>query len=297
MRVGFIGTGSIGRPMAGQVLAAGYSLVVHDIDRGAATPLLEAGAESADSPRAVAEQCEIVCTCLPGPPEFQQVVYGTDGILEGITTGSVLVDHTTNSPELVRETHHRLESAGVSMLDAPVSGGAEGARTRDLTMLVGGDSATLERCRPVLDAIAKTVMHVGDIGAGCVCKIAHNCATFSLDLATVECLTMGVRAGVDPSVLVEVFQKCAIGRNFNLHTRLPDTLFSGDFEPRFALKTAMKDMRLATELAEHYGVQMNLTEVCQAEMEEAVRRGWAALDSSAFLRLQEERSGVQLRLV
>ncbi len=297
MRVGFIGTGSIGRPMAGQVLAAGFSLVVHDIDRGAAAPLLEAGAEWADSPKAVAEQCEIVSTCLPGPPEFQQVVYGSDGILEGIGPGSVLVDHTTNSPELVRETHQRLERAGVAMLDAPVSGGAEGARTRDLTMLVGGDSDSLERCRPVLDAIAKTVMYVGDIGAGCVCKIAHNCAGFSLDMATVECLTMGVRAGVDASVLLEVFQKCAIGRNFNIHTRLPDTLFSGDFEPRFALKTAMKDMRLATELAEHYAVPMNLTEICQAEMEEAMTRGWADLDSSAFLRLQEERAGVQLRLM
>ena len=297
MRVGFIGTGSIGRPMASQVLAAGFSLVVHDIAQDAATLLLEAGAEWADSPKAVAELCEIVCTCLPGPPEFQQVVYGEDGVLEGISEGSVFVDHTTNSPELVRDTHRRLERAGVAMLDAPVSGGAEGARTRDLTMLVGGDSETLERCRPVLDAIAKTVMHVGDIGAGCVCKIAHNCAGFSLDMATVECLTMGVRAGVDPAVLLEVFQKCAIGRNFNIHTRLPDTLFSGDFEPRFALKTAMKDMRLATELAEHYGVPMNLTTVCQAEMEEAMTRGWDGLDSSAFLRLQEERSGVQLRLV
>ena len=297
MRVGFIGTGSIGQPMAGQIVAAGFSLVVHDIDRQAAEPLVEAGAEWADSPKSVAEQCEIVCTCLPGPPEFQEVVYGSGGVMEGIAAGSVFVDHTTNSPELVRATHRRLESAGVAMLDAPVSGGAEGARTRDLTILVGGDGETLDRCRPVLDAIAKTVMHVGDIGAGCVCKIAHNCAGFSLDMATVECLTMGVRAGVEPAVLLEVFQRCAIGRNFNIHTRLPDTLFSGDFEPRFALRTAMKDMRLATELAEHYGVPMNLTAVCQAEMEEAMTRGWEGLDSSAFLRLQEERSGVQLRLV
>ena len=283
--------------MAAQIAAAGFSLTVHDISQEAAVTLVEAGAEWAESPRAVAEQCDVVCTCLPGPPEFQKVIYGADGVLEGIGAGSVLIDHTTNSPELVRETHRRLESAGVSMLDAPVSGGAEGARTRDLTMLVGGDNDTLGRCKPVLDAIAKTVMHVGDIGAGCVCKIAHNCAGFSLDMATVECLTMGVSAGVDPAVLVEVFQRCAIGRNFNLHTRLPDTLFSGDFEPRFALRTAMKDMRLATELAGQVGVPMNLTEVCQAEMEEAMTRGWEGLDSSAFLRLQEERSGVQLRLI
>ena len=297
MRVGFIGTGSIGRPMAEQIAAAEFPLVVHDIDRRATDSLVEGGAEWAESPRAVAEQCDVVCTCLPGPPEFQQVIYGSGGVLEGIGPGSALIDHTTNSPELVRDTHRRLESAGVAMLDAPVSGGAEGARTRDLTMLVGGDSDTLDRCKPVLDAIAKTVMHVGNIGAGCVCKIAHNCATFSLDMATAECLTMGVRAGVEPAVLVEVFQKCAIGRNFNLHTRLPDTLFSGDFAPRFALKTALKDMRLATELAAHHGVPMTLTEVCQAEMEEAMSRGWGDMDSSAFLRLQEERSGVQLRLV
>ena len=283
--------------MAAQIAAAGFSLTVHDISQEAAASLVEAGAEWAESPRAVAEQCDVVCTCLPGPPEFQEVIYGADGVLEGIGAGSVLIDHTTNSPELVRETHRRLESAGVAMLDAPVSGGAEGARTRDLTMLVGGDNDTLDRCKPVLDAIAKTVMHVGDIGAGCVCKIAHNCAGFSLDMATVECLTMGVSAGVDPAVLVEVFQRCAIGRNFNLHTRLPDTLFSGDFEPRFALRTALKDMRLATELAEQLGVPMNLTEVCQTEMEEAMTRGWGDLDSSAFLRLQEERSGVQLRLI
>ena len=283
--------------MAAQIAAADFSLTVHDISQEAAASLVDGGAEWAESPRAVAEQCDVVCTCLPGPPEFQKVIYGADGVLEGICAGSVLIDHTTNSPELVRETHRRLESAGVAMLDAPVSGGAEGARTRDLTMLVGGDNDTLDRCKPVLDAIAKTVMHVGDIGAGCVCKIAHNCAGFSLDMATVECLTMGVSAGVDPAVLVEVFQRCAIGRNFNLHTRLPDTLFSGDFEPRFALRTALKDMRLATELAGQVGVPMNLTEVCQAEMEEAMTRGWGDLDSSAFLRLQEERSGVQLRLV
>ena len=297
MRVGFIGTGSIGRPMAASIAAAGFSLMVHDIDRQAAAPLLEDGAGWAESPKAVAEQCDIVCTCLPGPPEFREVIYGSHGVLDGIRAGSVLIDHTTNSPELVRETHRRLESAGVAMLDAPVSGGAEGARTRDLTILVGGDGDTLDRCKPVLDAIAKTVMHVGDIGAGCVCKIAHNCAGFSLDMAMAECLTLGARAGVEPSVLIEVFQRCAIGRNFNLHTRLPDTLFSGDFEPRFALKTAMKDMRLATELAEHHDVPMNLTAICQAEMEEAMTRGWGDLDSSSFLRLQEERSGVQLRLV
>ena len=297
MRIGFIGVGSIGRPMAEQLMCGGFELVVHDIRRQAADELIEGGATWAPSPMAVARQCEIICTCLPGPDEFREVVFGEAGVFQGIGTGSILVDHTTNSPELVRDTHRRMTELGVAMLDAPVSGGAEGARTRDLTMLVGGSVDAIETCKPILDAMAKTVMHVGEIGAGSICKVVHNCATFSLDMATTECMTLGVRAGVDPATLVDVFQRCAIGGNFNLHTRLPATLFSGDFEPRFALRTAFKDMSLATELAASYGVPMNLTAVCEAEMAEAMARGWADLDSSAFLRLQEERSGVQLRLV
>ena len=297
MIVGFIGVGSIGRPMAMQLVDADVELIVHDVAREAAASLLVAGAQWANSPEEVAQRSDVVSTCLPGPDEFREVVFGPDGIVAGASRGSILIDHTTNSPALVRETHAKLSELGVSMLDAPVSGGAEGARTRDLTMLVGGDSTVVERCRPILESIAKTVLHVGTIGAGSVCKVVHNCATFSLDMATVECLTLGARAGVDPAVLVEVFQRCAIGGNFNLHTRLPATLFRGDFEPRFALKTASKDMGLAMEMATDLDVPMSLSEVCAAEMRDAMANGWGELDSSVFLTLQEERAGVQLRLV
>ena len=297
MRVGFIGVGSIGRPMAEKILSAGFALTVHDLRREAAAPLLAGGAIWADTPRAVAETCEVVCTCLPGPPEMETVVLGPKGIAEGIQPGTVYVDHTTNSPLLVRRVHEMLSKRGVEMLDAPVSGGMEGAQTRDLTVLVGGSKEALEKCRPVLEAMGKTVLHVGEIGAGCICKVMHNCAGFSLSLAMIECLTVGVKAGVEPSMMIEVFQKCAIGRNTDLHGRLPATLFQGSFEPaRFALALAHKDMGLATELARAYDVPVGLTEVCQREMSEAMARGWAGSDSSVFLRLQEERAGVEVRL-
>ena len=182
------------------------------------------------------------------------------------------------------------------MLDAPVSGGKEGAETRDLTVLAGGPEAVFDRVRPVLDAMAKTVMHVGEVGAGCVCKIAHNSASFSIDLAMVECLTLGVSAGIDPAVMVNVFQRCAVGRNFGIQVRLPDTFFSGDFDPRFALKLARKDIGLATALARKRGVPMPIVDLCEAEMSEAVSRGWADRDSSVFLTLQEERAGVRVRV-
>ena len=194
-----------------------------------------------------------------------------------IRPGAVYVDHTTNSPALVRRVHDELRTRGVDMLDAPVSGGMEGAQTRDLTVLVGGDAQVMERCRPVLDAMAKTIVHVGPIGAGCVCKIAHNCASFVRSMALVECLTLGVKAGVAPDVLVDAFNRGALGTNLDLRVRLPATLFSGDFEPRFALSTAYKDITLATELAAEVGVPVQLAEACRAEMTEALQRGLGEL--------------------
>ena len=296
MRVGFIGVGNIGLPMAGQIAGAGFDMMVHDLREEAATPLVEAGATWAESPRAVAEQCDIVCTCLPGPPEMEAVVFGTDGVAEGIRPGAVYVDHTTNSPALVRQVHDALQAKGVDMLDAPVSGGMEGAQTRDLTVLVGGESETFERCRPVLDAMAKTVLHVGNIGAGCVCKITHNAASFIRSMGLMECLTLGVKAGVEPDVLLDAYKRSALGSNMDIHVRLPATIFQGNFEPRFALKIANKDIGLAAELADQYDVPVQLVQACKDEMGEAMSRGLGDRDSSISLTLQEERAGVEIRV-
>src|SRR2546428_494949 len=147
MKLGFIGVGSIGNPMAGQLLRAGHELVVHDIQRDAAASLLARGATWADSPAAVAAASEIVATCLPGPKEMEQVVLGPKGILEGVRKGSLYVDHTTNSPLLVRRVHDLLAARGVDMLDAPVSGGTEGAQTRDLLVMVGVEGRVFELAR------------------------------------------------------------------------------------------------------------------------------------------------------
>ena len=271
-------------------------MLVHDAHKEAAGPLLDGGAEWAESPREAARRSEIVCTCLPGPTEMEAVVFGENGIVDGLAEGSIYIDHTTNSPALVRRVHGELAEKGVAMLDAPVSGGMEGARTRDLTVLVGGDDAVFRRARPILDAIAKTVMHVGGIGAGSICKVTHNSASFARSLAVMECLTLGVKAGVEPSVLLEVFQKCALGANFDLHVRMPATIFSGDFDPRFALKIARKDIGLAAELAEQYDVPTEVVSACERQMAEAMARGLGDRDSSVFLTLQEERAGVSIRV-
>ena len=296
MRIGFIGLGNMGSPMAARIAAAGFPLVVHDVNRAVADELVKAGATWADSPRSVAEQSDVICTSLPGPVEADAVFLGDEGIARGAKVGSIFIDFTTNSALLVRKMHAELAERGVAMLDAPVSGGVESAMRGELAILIGGDKEALAAAKPVLDQLAKAVLHVGEIGTASICKALHNCAVFCANWATMECLTAGVKAGVDAATLIETFQKSGLGRNLDLQVAMPATLFRGNFQPRFAMKTARKDMGLATELAHTIDVPMRMAELCETEMAEAVRRGWGNQDNTIFLTLQEERAGVKVRI-
>jgi 3-hydroxyisobutyrate dehydrogenase len=296
-RIGFIGLGNMGRPMAARMLTAGFQLLVHDKNQSAAEELLAAGAQWADTPASLARGSEIICAALPGPVESEAIFWGNDGICTGAPPGAVFIDFTTNSSLLVRRMHRSLAERGVEMLDAPMSGGVEGAKRGELVLLVGGDPRVLENVQQVLVHLTKSVLHVGTIGAGSICKALHNCAVFCANLATVECLTVGVKAGVEAATLIEVFQKSGLGRNLDLQVAMPATLFQGKFSPaRFAMRTARKDMGLATELARAVGVPMQLAELCEQEMEEAIVRGWEGQDNTIFLTLQEERADVQIRI-
>jgi 3-hydroxyisobutyrate dehydrogenase len=296
VKIGFIGVGNIGAPIAGQLLTAGHALVVNDLRREAAGALLAAGASWADTPTAIAAECDVVATCLPGPTEMERVCLGPGGLVEYLRPGALYIDHTTNAPALVRRVHTLLAEKNVIMLDAPVSGGMEGAQTRDLLVMAGGDAAAFERARPILDAIAKRVMHTGGIGTGSIAKIMHNSATFTLDLVMAECWTTGVKAGIEPAAIIEVFSTAALGNMMNLKVRLPATYFRGDFDPRFSLALAHKDLGLALDLARETGTPMRIAEIAHAEMTEAMARGWSDRDASIFLRLQEERAGIKVRL-
>jgi len=296
MKLGFIGVGNIGAPIAGQLLRAGYSLVVHDLRPEAAQSLLRAGAIWSNSTAALARECDVVATCLPGPVEMEQVCLGPDGIVSAINTDGLYIDHTTNSPLLVRRVYDILAARGVAMLDAPVSGGMEGAQTRDLLVMAGGEPAAFERARPLLDALAKRVLYTGPIGTGSIAKIMHNSASFTLDLVMAECWTAGVKAGIDVATIVKVFNEAALGEMMSLKVRLPATWLRGNFEPRFALALARKDLGLALELARATDTPMPIASICEQEMAEAVARGWADRDASIFLTLQEERAKVQVRL-
>jgi 3-hydroxyisobutyrate dehydrogenase-like beta-hydroxyacid dehydrogenase len=296
MKIGFIGVGNIGAPIAGQLLKAGHALTVHDVRRAAAVALLDGGAQWSGSPAAIAAECEIVATCLPGPAEMERVCLGPDGIVAQLQPGALYIDHTTNAPALVRRVHAMLGARDIAMLDAPVSGGMEGARTRDLLVMAGGDPAAFERARPLLDAVAKRVIHTGGIGTGSIAKIMHNSASFTLDLVLAECWTAGVKAGIDAATIVHVFNEAALGHQMSLKVRLPATYLKGDFDPRFSLALAKKDLALALDLARQTQTPMRFAALCEQELIEAIGRGWADRDASIALTLQEERAGVEVRL-
>ena len=194
---------------------------------------------------------------------------GSGGIVEHLKPAALYIDHTTNAPALVRRVHAMLAEKGVAMLDAPVSGGMEGAQTRDLLVMAGGDPAAFERARPLLDAVAKRVIHTGGIGTGSIAKIMHNSANFTLDLVMAECWTVGVKAGIDAATIVKVFNEAALGHMMNLKVRLPATYLRGDFAPRFSLALARKDLGLALELARDTKTPMRLAALCEQEMVEA----------------------------
>src|SRR5947207_3355942 len=219
MKIGFIGTGNIGAPIAGQLLQAGHTLVVHDARRAAADALVSVGAGWSASPGALAAECEVVATCLPGPVEMEAVCLGPDGIVGQLRPGALYIDHTTNAPALVRRVQAMLVVRDVAMVDAPVSGGMEGARTRDLLVMAGGEPADFERARPLLEAIANRVIHTGGIGTGSIAKIMHNSASFTLDRVMAECWTVGVKAGIDAATIVEVFHEAAPGPQMSLNGR------------------------------------------------------------------------------
>ncbi|MFH1140228.1 MAG: NAD(P)-dependent oxidoreductase [Chloroflexota bacterium] len=296
MKIGFIGLGTMGGSMALNMLRAGFEMTVHDIRREATAPHRELGATWADTPREVALASDVVFTSLPGPVEVEAVALGEDGILQGMSGGKVYVDLSTNSPVLIRRIHQLFAEKGVHVLDAPVSGGPRGARSRRLAIWVGGDEEVYRRCKPILDAIGDMPYYVGPIGSGSIAKLVHNCAGYTIQCALAEVFTMGVKAGVDPLALWLAVRQGAQGRRGPFEG-LVEHLLPGKFDPPdFALRLARKDVDLALSLGREYDVPMRLSSLALLELTEAMNRGWGDRDSRVAMLLQEERSGVQVRV-
>ena len=291
MKIGFIGLGTMGGAMALNLRKAGFDLVVHDVRPDAAGPQLAAGATWADAVPALGRAVDVVLTSLPGPREAEAV---GEELMASMKRGGVWFDLTTNSPTVVRALSARCAERGISMLDAPVSGGPHGAKSGKMALLVGGDERVFNDNRRVLDAIGDQVIYIGAIGAGTVAKLVHNCAGYAIQTALAEVFTVGVKAGVDPLALWAAVRQCSLGRQ-RTFDRLGRQFLQGSFDPPdFALKLALKDVTLATDLGRELGVPMRVANLAHADMTEALNRGWAERDSRVAMMLQEERAGVQI---
>ena len=295
-KVGFVGLGTMGANMAFNCLQGGNDMIVHDIRRESATPHLEAGAVWADTPREVAESSDVVFTSLPGPVEIEAVALGESGLLEGLTEGKTYFDLSTNSPTVIRHIHEVMAARGVSVLDAPVSGGPRGAKSRNLAIWVGGDKDLFDKYKSVLDSIGDTAYYVGPIGCGAVAKLVHNCSGYIIQTALAEVFTLGVKAGVEPLALWQAVRRGAQGRRGTFEG-LAEHLLPGNFDPPdFALRLARKDVDLAVGVGREFDVPMKLANITLAEMTEAMNRGWDGRDSRVSMLLQEERAGVEVRV-
>src|SRR5215210_1139075 len=286
-RVGFVGLGIMGKPMARNLMEAGYELVLHNRTRGKAEALAaETGAEEAESPGEVARKSDMIITMLPGPPEVREVVAGEDGLLEHAREGALLIDMSTSSPVLARELAQTARERGVGMLDAPVSGGDVGAIEGTLSIMVGGDQGDFERAKPLFEAMGKTVTHVGPIGAGQVTKAANQVVVALTIEAVSEALVLGSAGGVSPEKVLEVLSGGLAGNKVMEVKR--ERFLSHQFEPGGKVEFHRKDLGIALAAGREYGVVLPVTAVVCQMFEALVARGRGGWDHSSLITLIED---------
>jgi 2-hydroxymethylglutarate dehydrogenase len=293
MDVGFIGIGQMGRHMARRILDAGYNLTVHDLNKEAAIGLLEKGAKWGNTPGDVAMSCQVVISSLPAPQDVEQVVYGTNGLKSGWKDGDIYVDMSTNSPSTIRRIAEDAGAMGVAVLDAPVSGGTMGAEKGTLAIMVGGDTAALEKVRKVLEVMGQKIFPVGDVGCGNVAKLINNMIALTCCSISAEGFVLGVKAGIDPQILWDIIT-VSTGNNWSLRT-FAHSVFKGNFAPNYRLSLAAKDIGLVAALGKEYGVPLQLCSVTEQKLVEAKAAGLADKGVDALILRLEELTGVQVR--
>jgi len=288
--IGFIGLGIMGRPMAKNLIKAGYPVVVHSRSRGPVDDLVKSGAKAASSPKDVAAQCDVLITMLPNSPDVEQVALGKDGVIEGAKAGLIFVDMSTISPIVSQKVGQALAAKSVKMLDAPVSGGERGAIDGALSIMVGGEKSVFDAVLPIFQAMGKTITHLGPLGFGGFTKLANQIIVAVNLTALAEALTLAKKAGLDRDLTLTALAGGLAGSKC-LDQKKPNYL-AGTYNPGFKIDLHFKDLGLIMESARALGVPLPATAVVQ-ELFNALRvKGRGGLDHSGVITLLEDLAGL-----
>jgi 3-hydroxyisobutyrate dehydrogenase len=277
-RIGFVGLGTMGASMAANLLRAGSPLTVWNRTPDRAGPLLEMGAQTAESAAGVAARSDIVVICVSDTPDVEAVLFGSGGVVEGAAPGSLVIDCSTISPDATREFGRRLAGRGVALVDAPVSGGSEGARLGVLTIFVGGDEAAVARARPVLEAIGETITHLGPLGSGQAAKAVNQVIISGAYLGVAEGIVLGMRAGLEPRRLVEALSGGA-AQSWVLANR-SGRMIDDEYPLGFRLALHRKDLGIALELASRLGLPLPVATLTASLEDELMAGGRGEEDMS-----------------
>jgi 2-hydroxy-3-oxopropionate reductase len=295
--VGFVGLGIMGLPMAKNLLEEGYSVVGHNRSEEPVEELVESGGENGESPAGVAEESDVVLMCLPDSPDVKRIALGDEDedspIIDGLSDGMVVIDHSTISPVVTKEIAGELEEQGVELLDAPISGGEEGAIEGTLSIMVGGNEGALDEHRDLLDVMGETVTHCGPSGAGQTAKAANQIVVAAQMVGVSEALVFASQAGADVESVVEAISGGAAGC-WTLDNRAPN-MIQGDFDPGFFAEYQYKDLRIATDAGEAFGAPMPQTELAHELYKSMIGNDMGRDDNSGIMQVIELLAGETAR--
>ena len=292
-KVGFIGLGLIGKPMCANVVKNNHDVIVWNRTASKMTDLVDSGASAGSSPAEVASNSEIIITCVSDSPDVENVILGEDGVIAGVKSGSVVIDMSTISPSLTRTIASKLKSAQVEMLDAPVSGGVNGAEAGVLSILVGGNKATLDKCLPVLNCIGTKITHCGENGMGQVTKLANQITGMGNMAAMCEGLVFAAKNGADLNAVIEAISGGAA--NSWMVENLGNNILEGNFDPGFMIKLAHKDLGLVLDSATEKDLSLITTPLVAQMFRAAMVSGFGENGINGYIKVLEQLGNVEAR--
>ncbi len=291
-RIGFIGLGIMGKPMARNLLKAGFPLIVYNRSKAPVEELIRENALSANSPKEIGERSEVIITMLLDSPEVREAILGPEGVIHGVRAGSVVIDMSSINPLVTKEIARQLKEKGVEMLDAPVSGGEIGAIRGTLAIMVGGEEKVFKDCMEIFNALGKSIVYVGEIGSGGYVKLVNQIIV-ALNIATLgEAFSLGVKAGLDPKVIYQAIRAGLAGSQV-METKMP-MILQRNFKPGFKIRLHHKDIQNALSTARDLGFPMFLTGFVQQILTSLIQDGRGEDDHSAIVTFFEKVSGIKI---